>query len=136
MKRLTLLCLCLALFLGCIVRPSAVFGYAEPDANGFRVDNGVPGPYLPSGAPSYAQDNLTSHWGYPAELRLWNVTTFTKVEDCSFLNGWCHLCDPLTYIVILADYGGICLKQFYQFGPAGRNQCRSNSRTSNSFCRP
>ena len=101
------------------MRPSAVFGYAEPDANGFRVDNGVPGPYLPSGAPSYAQDNLTSHWGYPAELRLWNVTTFTKVEDCSFLNGWCHLCDPLTYIVILADYGGICLKQFYQFGPAG-----------------
>ncbi len=48
MKRLILLCLCLALFIAFTVLPSAVFGYAEPDENGARVDPEVPYRYLPS----------------------------------------------------------------------------------------
>ena len=47
MKRLILLCLCLALFTWGAALPSVVFGYAEPDANGVRLDPYMPGPFAP-----------------------------------------------------------------------------------------
>lgn len=42
LKRLTILCLCLALFVGGAVLPSVVFGYAESDEYGMRSGPGIP----------------------------------------------------------------------------------------------
>ena len=64
MKKL-LLCLCLALFLGGIVLPSAVFGYAAPDENGFRVDWNIPGTLMPP--------ELQNHYGGNPNIYAVNV---------------------------------------------------------------
>ena len=91
LKRL-LLCLCLALFAGSMVVPSAVFGYAAPDANGMPVGEGIPCPLLPTSVTNCfgISFNLRSHiaewWDY-TDTRFISVTKTYGAGLCP--GGYC-----------------------------------------------
>lgn len=95
MKRLTVLCLCLALFIGGVALPSAVFGYAPPDEHGVPVGTGIPGPMLPTSVTDWRGQSFNLHqhvvnwWGY-IDTRLIAVSKTYHSGTFSPINGTCY----------------------------------------------
>jgi RHS repeat-associated protein len=103
LKGLTVLCLCLALFIGSVALPSTVFGYAPPDEYGERVDTGVPYPYLSQDAREYFADIGWTDYG----LFLFDVERFEQWEyTAPHYNKWVRKDGPIREYHIFQDHCG------------------------------
>ncbi len=131
LKRLKLICLCLALFLGGIVLPSAVLGYVAPNEHGVRLESHIPLSFLPEGAQGCF---------YPGQEKcFWN--SFVETEDAVAgyymgCNGpFCQTYNGLQWwypIYMGPPYGeetgaGSCHYRVYKFEQAG--VCNYDSNT-------